>query len=70
MNNEFADPNEGINAIIKYLKNLPQNSTNQTIKWEIETIEDAIDNNELSRQTLNNIRIFSLEMQNEVEIKK
>ena len=70
MNNEFADPNEGINAIIKYLKNLPQNSTNQTIKWKIETIEDAIDNNELSRQTLNNIRIFSLEMQNEVEIKK
>ena len=70
MNNEFTDPNEGVNAIIKYLKISPQNMTNQNIKWEIETIEDAIHANELSRQTLENIRIFSLEMQNEVEIKK
>lgn len=65
MNNEFTDTNEGINAIIKNLKISPQN-----IKWEIETIEDAIHANELSAQTLENIRIFSLEMKNEVEIKK
>lgn len=71
-NNEITDPNEGINAKINLLRNIPHHMSDIEIFYEIEDIETALEPDQppLSEQTIENIRNFFSEMNNQVEIKK
>lgn len=71
-NDEITDPNQGINAKINLLRNIPHNMSDIEIVYEIEDIETALEPDQppLSEQTIENIRNFLSEMNNQVEIKK
>ena len=57
-NNEITDPNEGINAKINLLRNIPYHMSDIEIFYEIEDIETALEPDQppLSEQTIENIR--------------
>lgn len=71
-NDEITDPNQGINAKINLLRNIPHHMSDIEIVYEIEDIETALEPDQppLSEQTIENIRNFLSEMNNQVEIKK